>query len=334
MPVSPEIRILFRAAAGSRRGFGHLVRCRSLARALGVRPLLSVRGTQAARDIALALDCDIVQGSARQLIRALEPSVLVVDDPVRSGAEPWIAEARRNGVLVVTIHDLGIGAATGDLVVDGSVTGNAPRARRHGTAGPAFAILDPAVAAASDRAPRRRGVLIALGGGPRAEIARAIAIEIATLAPDVRVRIAGGLMSAPARAGRRSDVPRNVLWLRPAKSLARELQRADVAIVGGGVSLYEACAAGAAAVAVPVVESQRPAVAAFVARGAALGRGNASSARQAAEAAWLLLRNDHLRRRVVDAGRRLVDGRGAARVARAIERLVRTGRHDRMREAS
>ena len=58
------------------------------------------------------------------------------------------------------------------------------------------------------------------------------------------------------------------------------------------------------------------------------------SARQAAEAAWLLLRNDHLRQRVVDAGRRLVDGRGATRVARAIERLVRTGRHDRMREAS
>ena len=43
-----DLRILFRAAAGPRRGFGHLVRCRSLARALGVRPLVALRGGQGA----------------------------------------------------------------------------------------------------------------------------------------------------------------------------------------------------------------------------------------------------------------------------------------------
>ena len=42
-----DLRILFRAPAGPRRGFGHLVRCRSLARALGVRPLIALRGGRA-----------------------------------------------------------------------------------------------------------------------------------------------------------------------------------------------------------------------------------------------------------------------------------------------
>ena len=53
-----------------------------------------------------------------------------------------------------------------------------------------------------------------------------------------------------------------------------ELARAGVAVVGGGVSLYEACAHGVAAVGVPVVAAQRPTVAAFV-----------TAARRAADAA-------------------------------------------------
>ena len=59
------LRVLFRAAAGPRRGFGHLVRCRSLARALGVRPLVCAAWQRhAADDRALALGCDVVLGSA------------------------------------------------------------------------------------------------------------------------------------------------------------------------------------------------------------------------------------------------------------------------------
>jgi len=44
MTPSSDLRVLFRVAAGPRRGFGHLVRCISLARAMGIRPLLCLRG--------------------------------------------------------------------------------------------------------------------------------------------------------------------------------------------------------------------------------------------------------------------------------------------------
>jgi hypothetical protein len=122
MSALADLRVLFRAAAGPRRGFGHLVRCRSLARALGVRPLMCVRGTVATRDVALRLGCDVVTGSPGRLLRDLGTDLLVVDDPIASPAAVWIAAARSAGVPVVTIHDLGIGSPTGDLVVDGSVT--------------------------------------------------------------------------------------------------------------------------------------------------------------------------------------------------------------------
>ncbi len=70
MTASADLRVLFRAAAGPRRGFGHLVRCRSLGRALGVRPLVSVRGGRLAEHTAIALGCDVVRGGAPRAIDA------------------------------------------------------------------------------------------------------------------------------------------------------------------------------------------------------------------------------------------------------------------------
>lgn len=318
MSPLPEIRVLFRATAGARRGFGHLVRCRSLARALGVRPLVCVRGAIHARDVALRLGCDVVNGTPRQLLDALEPDLLVVDDPIASHASRWIAAARRARVPVVTIHDLGLGCPEGDLAIDGSVISASPLAKRHGTAGPSFAILDPSVSSLDAR--NRRGVLVALGGGRRAATARAIATDIAWRVPNVDVRVAGGFISPPT--GDTGDPP-NLTWLGPSTNLPAELSRARVSVMGGGVSLYEACAAGAAAVGVPVVPSQRQTVQGFVAHRAVLGTSRFPvQPGRVADEAVRLLREPALRRRLTRTARRLVDGHGARRAARAIERLL------------
>lgn len=317
MSALPELRVLFRASAGARRGFGHLVRCRSLARALGVRPLVSVRGPASAAHVALRLGCDVVNGTARSLISSLNPDVVIVDDPIASHAARWIAAARAANVPVVTVHDLGLGCPEGDLVIDGSVTSPAPQAKRCGTAGPLFAILDPSVAVARPRV--RRGVLVSLGGGPRLALAAAIAREITRRAPWVKVRVVGGFTTSHQRM----PAMKNITWLAPSSDLMAELARAKVAVVGGGVSLYEACASGTAAVAVPVVRAQVPTVAGFVSRGGALGSPHRPPRpRQIAEDVVKLIQSDPLRHRIARTGRRLVDGHGAARAVRAIGQLL------------
>jgi UDP-2,4-diacetamido-2,4,6-trideoxy-beta-L-altropyranose hydrolase len=322
MSACPELRVLFRAPAGARRGFGHLLRCRSLARALGVRPLVSIRGPEHSVHVALALGCDVVKGPAHRLIARLAPDILIVDDPSARDAAEWIAAARQAGVAVASIHDLGIGCLDADLLIDGSLTPGRTRRRRGAATGPAYAILDPNLPRPRAVSARPRRVVVSLGGGPRAEVACAIAGEIGCRAPDVEVRVVGGFVSGapPRQAWRRC--PPNVVWKGPSMHLPAELANADVAVVGGGMSLYEACALGAAAVGVPVVATQRPTVAGFVRRGAALGRTRTTVSPSAvADDVLLLLRRLGVRRRVTRSGRRLVDGQGARRAARAIGRL-------------
>ena len=325
-----DLRILFRAAAGPRRGYGHLVRCRSLARALGVRPLIALRGGPRVAETAVALGCDVITGSASSVLRRVAPDVLIVDDPIAADARRWMRAGRRAGSLIVSIHDLGLGCLDADLVIDGSITKNA-RARNGLTlAGPKYAVLDPAlleevraarlqaVYAEHERDPYE--VLVALGGGPRAELANDIAEAIVEASPHARVRIAGGFNGISRQEAAR------IAWIGPSRNLHVEMSRASVAVVGGGVSLYEACAHGVAAVGVPVVAAQRPTVSAFVKRGVARGitRGPVSPESVAAECAELLT-DEAMRRHMARMGQRLIDGRGAFRAAAAVSRLARSG---------
>lgn len=284
---------------------------------------MSIRGPQHSVDVALRLGCDVVKGSARHLIAALQPDILIVDDPSSRDAARWIAAARKAGVAVASIHDLGLGCLDADLLIDGSVAPGRAHRRRGAATGPAYAILDPDLPLSRPAPVRPPRVVVSLGGGPRAEIACAIAGEIGRRAPAVEVRVVGGFVSgAPPRAVWRRCPP-NVVWKGPSTHLPTELAKAEVAVVGGGMSLYEACALGAAAVGVPVVPAQRRTVASFVRRGAALGRSHKTvSPRAIADDVLLLLRRRGIRRKVVRTGRRLVDGQGARRAARAIGRLI------------
>lgn len=329
MTACADLRVLFRAPAGPRRGFGHLVRCRSFARALGVRPLIALRGRTVAVDAALRLGCDVVAGSPARLLKSLRPDVLIVDDPIAADARRWITEGRTAGCLVVSVHDLGIGCMDADLIIDGSV--GPTRAVAHGTralTGAEFAVLDPAIAEQRDRVqPKPHRVLIALGGGPHLELAHDIARAIADGHPGAQIRIAGGFAAAPGGGAATSPEARRIAWLGTRSGLTTELASTSVAVVGGGVSLYEACALGVPAVGVPVVAAQRPTVNAFIARGAARGLARpAAGARVSqlvAEEAVRLLMDSELRRRVGGTARALVDGQGAHRAAAAVMALVR-----------
>ena len=314
MTPSSDLRVLFRVAAGPRRGFGHLVRSISLARAMGVRPLLCLRGPATVVETAIALGADVLTDGTPGSIAVLEPDVVVVDDPIPTATRSWVTAARRAGAVVVTVHDLGLGWTDGDVIIDGSITRTLRvEPTRVALRGAKYAILDPRLASRRHRKTANgRRVLVALGGGPRREIAREIAEAIVAADPRAQIRIAGGFATRPA------EPSKNITWIAPKRGLGEELSRASVAVVGGGVSLYEACALGVPTVTVPVVSSQTPTVRAFSRSGAAVGMPLRASGRRTAAAVIALLDDPRRRAMLRRRSMRLVDGRGASRAAAAV----------------
>lgn len=316
------MRVLFRVAAGPSIGFGHLVRCRSLARALGVPPTVSVRGSRETRRTAAVRGFDVKLGGIALLRGASRPDVLVVDDPSAQQAVQWVRRARSLRVPVATLHDLGLAPVDSDLAIDGSIEPGVTGATL-GLAGPMYAVLDPAVAEARQLPPvERRGVLIALGGGEHVhQWGMQLAAAILERQPSLSLRIVDGF-SRTASAGRD---PR-ICWVSAPNGLADELRRAAVAVVAGGLTLYEAAALGAPAVALGVVNAQQPTIRGFARRAAAIDAGLATdpdAVAHAADAVANLISHPARAARLAGTASRLVDGRGVFRAADAIQQLAR-----------
>ncbi len=316
------MRVLFRVAAGPATGFGHLVRCRSLARALGVPPAVSVRGSRETRKVAIERGFDVRLGGTALLRRPARPDVLVVDDPCAQQATRWVRCARQLRIPVATLHDLGLAYVESELSIDGSIEPGTPGSAV-GLAGPMYAVLDPSVSYARQLPPvERQGVLIALGGGEHVhQWGARLAEAILERQPSLAIRIIEGF-SRTAQAG----LDPRITWVSAPNGLAIELRSAAVAVVAGGLTLYEAAALGTPAVALAVVRAQQPTVRGFARRGAAIDAGLAADPNapmHAADAVVDLFSHPTRAARLARTAARLVDGRGVFRAADAIQQLAR-----------
>lgn len=315
---SAAVFALFRVAAGPRIGYGHLRRATVLAHALGRPCALSLRG----RATATAGWRLAVGRSPAAVIASVDPCVLIVDDARAATAWPWVRAAQRAGVPCATVHDLGIGALPSDLAIDGSVTSRRTWPARAVLSGPRYAILGPATGHRRRRGTTARRVMVSLGGAAHVALVRAIVSHLRLLAPELSVVVPAGLDGALETA----KIEGATVVSAP-DGLGPWLARADVAIVGGGVTLYEAAALGVPAVAVPVVAGQLPTVRAFVRHGLALadvrvGTDATARGRRIARLA-VALAGDRARRRTMTArGPQWVDGHGASRVAHALRALA------------
>lgn len=320
-----EVRGIFRVCAGPRLGFGHLMRARALARALPWPAVFSVRGGAAARAAARRLG--LVLFSPGDSIR--HQDVVIVDDVNRQHARRWVHRAQRAGARTVAVFDRG-GAVAADIAICGSI--DAPggdRQAKAALAGARFYLLDPGIAGSNRRLEVNRRtprVLVALGGGAHVRrVARRVAGAVADRCPNAAIAVAAGFSTG------RMPRLKGAQWLPATSSFLTALAGADAAIVAGGVTLYEAMALGIPAVGLAVVPEQRGAIRAFAAHRALIdARGTAASATAidtAAAGIERLLAEPLLGRRMRDAARQLVDGRGVHRVAAAITSAVRSDAH-------
>lgn len=188
--------------------------------------------------------------------------------------------------------------------------------------GPEYALLRDEYAGAAARKQHRDGppskVIVALGGGVVAgELTRRVLAGISEgLGPGTELTLLAGfddgraLRESGALAGfARAEIESNL------PSILDLLLDADVAVVSGGVTKYEAAATATAAITVATVPHQEPWARTYAETGASVYAGGAAevSAEKIA-AACRRLRDAGARRAMGERGAELVDGRGAQRV--------------------
>lgn len=319
-------RALLVPDCGSGVGLGHLERMLALADAL--RPDMAAVVVLAAGERGLHRRVadrghDSIEESGDSAGRASAAAgQLVLDVIVLDGYDFDVAtqrQLRRRAPLIV-VDDLGHPASC-DLAVNPSPGGEGKRPSGADAflGGSRYALVPPAVVEARQTVRRqgrgRRSVLVSTGATDVLGLTSRVAGDLLRRDPGVEVvAVVGPEMD-------RDDLPRhphlNVL-IEPS-TLAGALTAATLFAGAAGTSAVQAACAGVPAVITPVVANQRDQAAALAAAGCAI-----VAAPDELAAQCLRLLDDPVRcAEMGRLGRDLVDGRGAARVADSVRRLVR-----------
>jgi spore coat polysaccharide biosynthesis predicted glycosyltransferase SpsG len=235
---------------------------------------------------------------------------VIVVDSYRTRADDRM---RYRGGVVVALDDLARDLDVA-LVIDPAPGSSRAPHRRAGLvlAGAPYSLVDPALRTLGARPPRMEPhtVLVATGASDADGVGFAMAEAIVAACPELRVRLVLGPWG-----DRR--IPVGVEAVERPDGLASELAAADIVVTAGGVALLESLCLGRPTVVLALAANQRANVDGVLAEGAALSADPA----HVVDAVVRLLRCAPLRVELAEAGRRLIDGRGASRVAEAIVAL-------------
>lgn len=336
------MRVLVRADGGAGIGLGHVTRCLALAGQLRARGAEVVFVTSPADPAVLAKikaagclvealpkDCDEDAAIAFLLaVAAKIPTRLIVVDSYRIELKHQLA-IKGAGLTLLALDDFGSGRFAADFVLNSSLTARAENYSVEAGArlllGPSHALLRPEFLEAAGRpaapaaVPR---VLITMGGsdpsGLTREAWKTLDAAPGEFALDLLVGAAypgaGALARDAAAARHPSEVhhdPADVPGL---------MRRASFAVSAAGSTCWELALLGIPAIVIVTAANQQGVADGLQKSGFAVSLGAASPFPGGAlqkEALSLLRQPDRLQA-MAAAGRKIVDGRGAERVADAV----------------
>lgn len=340
IPARP--RILFVANAGPEVGGGHVMRCITLARALGERgadcafastpdvaTLLEVFGPEIVREEATGLDPDHIADA----LTGVRFDAVVFD---HYGLAREHHEALAKGRTTLVIDDLADRPLAANLVLD-SGPGRQPSdyallTEAQLLLGPEYAPVRPEFAhlrnaALSRRTGEVRRVLVTLGltdvGGITARVVERLRLRLNEVALDVVLGASAPSLPGLAKIANRD--PRMTLHV-DSQDMANLILNADIAIGAAGSSIWERCVLGLPSAILVLAPNQHGAAAALSEREAALvidaGADNLDA--RLDRAIVRLLTDAALRARLSAASANLCDGLGAGRAAEAFLKLIAT----------
>ena len=331
----PKIAIC--ADGGKEIGLGHLRRCLTLADALarlGAKVGFVVNDDAIAQQLVQAQGYAIVS-RADDLDRVLgalwswRANVVIADSYALNSTE--LAALRRGIGYLVVIDDLANQQLPADIVTNSAV--RATSVQYHALPetrfllGASYVLLRHEFAANPPREIRDRvmRVLVTVGGSDPIGLTPRLANWVRKGMDGIGVDVVVGPFFQKTRV---EGEMAQVIVHREPNDMRALMLAADIAITGGGQTTYELAATGTPAIAVRLADNQRANVTGLAEAGTLdyvgdIGDGDLEG--KIVTALKRLAEDREQRQEMSQRGRRLVDGRGAERVAQAIMAGLATG---------
>lgn len=345
--------LAIRADAGPRVGWGHLMRCRSLALALRERGqdvgfitggdgpeagLLLARDGFSVHELGRLSDDqleDLAPADAEiacAAARGWQASAILVDH--YGATDSYLTRLASEGAVAVIDDCADRDLSSVSWILNQNLGAEARPYRIAPGAillrGPAYALLRPEFARARNQvarsfSPKQRRVLVTLGGGDYAALTLAVLRALAAVPGRLHVRALCGAAAESVRGRLPPEfaLHHEVEVLGPVEDMTDAMQWADVAINAGGSTCWELCCLGVPMLVLTTADNQRGNAEGLAGHGCAVNLGDAPSGLPALLPALL---QDADRRRAMSAqGMTLVDGCGALRAADSLRQLVGKG---------
>jgi spore coat polysaccharide biosynthesis protein SpsF len=331
--------VVMRCDGGAAIGLGHVRRCLSVARALRDREGLGVRF--AIRDEPLAREAiqaegfpaDLMPGGMKEidwllaLAETHRPAAMVLDVRTDLSATS-VLRLRGADMIVATIDD----ASARRLAADASFYPPVPQvfglnwegAEAEPHVGWEWVVLGHATMPPFAKREGRPRVIVSLGGSDPAGSTRPAVRALALLRAEFEATVVIGPGAERKLEADIAKIAPRFAIVRSPNDLPRLMSEADLGLVSFGVTAYELAALGVPALYLCLTEDHALSASAFERAGMGVSLGLGADVKEAtiAQAVSELLADPARRRAMGTAGRMNIDGRGAARIAAQIQRLI------------
>lgn len=321
------MELLFRADGSAKKGMGHIVRSIALAeefRDRGHFVLFMVKEDQQAKAIIEKRHFEHIQYEENQqkLVELLkEKEIRVFISDVDEYSASFFSELRNESIYSVQIDihrkmNLGV-----DLLVNGGIYGKeleeeAKNASQKALLGAEYNLLRKEFSQAKPKVHKEEieHVLITLGATDVHNLTEVVTLLAMKVFPQALIHVVQGSDKNPFNSEELSQNPQLIVYHKTPYML-QLMEKADLAICSGGITLYELAACGTPSLVITQAENQVRQTAFFATLEALIYYGSSESYREETFKQHLeKLKDPILRYRLSHRARKTVDGKGVERV--------------------